>query len=162
MPCMPGKEKIGAAGLAEGEAGRRQYRVLCEGTGGRFLARKSPPEPLRGKGGIRVAKGKERQDQRQALQKRVALKEDGYYSNCVMVETTPFDIAILFGKVRPFMDQGGQASLVEMYDRQVYLSHLQARALYEALGRSLGSLSRPAQKSETKESKPEGVVQERA
>ncbi len=60
------------------------------------------------------------------------------------------------------MDQSGQASMVEMYDRQVYVSHSQARALYEALGRSLGSLSRPAQKSETQESKPEGVVQERA
>ncbi len=79
-----------------------------------------------------------------------------------MVETTPFDIAILFGKVRPVMDQSGQASLVEMYDRQVYLSHLQARALYDALGRSLGSLSRPAQQSGAQESKPEGVVEERA
>jgi len=35
------------------------------------------------------------------------------------------------------------SSAVEMYDRQVYLSHLQARALYEALGRSLWSLNRP-------------------
>jgi hypothetical protein len=28
-----------------------------------------------------------------------------------------------------------------VYERQVYVSHLQARALYEALGRSLQSLS---------------------
>ncbi len=35
-------------------------------------------------------------------------------------------------------------------------------ALFEALGRSLGSLSRPAQKTEAQESKPEEVVEERA
>jgi hypothetical protein len=94
---------------------------------------------------IHVANGEEKQEQRQTLQKRVALKEDGYYANCTMVEMTPFDIAILFGKVRPLTVQTGQRSLVEMYDRQVYLSHLQARALYDAVGGSLSRLGRPAQ-----------------
>jgi len=95
-----------------------------------------------------VANDQEKQEQRQALPKRVALKEDGYYANCTMVEMTPFDIAILFGKVRPVSDANGQRSLVEMYDRQVYLSHLQARALYDALGRSLGSLGRQGQEGQ--------------
>jgi len=71
-----------------------------------------------------VANDQERQEQPQTLQKRVALKEDDYYANCAMVEMTPFDVAILFGKVRPVMDANGQGSLVEMYDGQVYLSHL--------------------------------------
>lgn len=78
-------------------------------------------------------------EKRAPLQKMIALKEDGYYSNCTMLETTPFDVAILFGKVRPRTDESGQGSLVEIYEKQVYLSHLQARALYEALGRSLGA-----------------------
>jgi hypothetical protein len=86
----------------------------------------------------------EQKEQRQTMQKKIALKEEAYYSNCSMVETTPFDIAVLFGKVRPTTDQSGQSALVEVYERQVYLSHLQARALYEALGRSLSSLSRQA------------------
>ncbi len=107
-----------------------------------------------------MSNGQERREQRQALQKRVALKEDGYYANCTMVEMTPFDIAILFGKVRPAMDANGQRSLVEMYDRQVYLSRLQARALHEALGRSLVTLSRPVQQAQGRESKVAGIVEE--
>jgi len=75
-------------------------------------------------------------------QKMVNLKEDGYYSNCTMVEANPFDISILFGKIRPRVDEKGQASLVEIYERQLYLSHLQARALHEALGRSLANVAR--------------------
>jgi hypothetical protein len=82
--------------------------------------------------------------QRSNVQKVLALKEDGYYSNCCMVEATPFDISIIFGKLRPRTDEKGQAILVEAYEKQIYLSHLQARALFEALGRSLASLSRPA------------------
>lgn len=82
------------------------------------------------------------EQQRQGLPKMVALKDDGYYSNCTMVESTPFDISILFGKIRPRSDESGNRSLVEVYDKQVYLSHLQARALYDALGRSLSGLAR--------------------
>lgn len=81
--------------------------------------------------------------QRQQLPKMVSLREDAYYANCTMLETTPFDISILFGKVRPRTDEKGQSSLVEVYEKQVYLSHLQAKALYEALGRSLGAIASP-------------------
>ena len=103
-----------------------------------------------------MSNGKETQEQRQAPQRRLALKEDGYYSNCTLVEMTPFDIAILFGKMRPVTDSNGQGSLVEMYERQVYLSHRQVRALYERLGQSLASLSRMVrQSSEPQEPKPE-------
>jgi hypothetical protein len=76
------------------------------------------------------------------VQKVVSLKEDGYYSNCTMVEANPFDIALLFGKIRPRMDEKGQPSIMEVYERQVYLSHLQAKALYDALGRSLRSMAK--------------------
>jgi hypothetical protein len=82
------------------------------------------------------------QEQRAPMQKVVNLKDEAYYSNCTMVETTPFDIAILFGKIRPATNESGERTLVEVYDRQVYLSHLQAKALYDAIGRSLASLSR--------------------
>jgi hypothetical protein len=85
----------------------------------------------------------EKSEQRTPMQKVIALKDDGYYSNCTMVEANPFDISILFGKIRPRMDDKGQALLVEVYERQLYLSHLQARALHEALGRSLNSVSQP-------------------
>jgi hypothetical protein len=100
----------------------------------------------------------ETKEQRQTLQKRVALKEDGYYANCAMVETTPLDVAILFGKVRPVSDANGQRSLVDLYDRQVYLSHLQARALCDALGRSLGALKQP-QASQREKLRPERITE---
>jgi hypothetical protein len=76
---------------------------------------------------------REQAGQRAALQKLISLREDGYYSNCIMVETTPFDVGILFGKIRPRADEKGQPTLVEVYEKQVYLSHLQARALYECM-----------------------------
>jgi hypothetical protein len=88
-----------------------------------------------------MADTKDDKEQRAQVQKVVSLKEDGYYSNCTMVEGTPFDISLLFGKVRPRTDEKGQPSLVEVYERQIYLSHLQARALHDALGRSLSSVS---------------------
>lgn len=81
-------------------------------------------------------------EQRQQLPKMLAVKDEAFYANCTMVETTPFDISILFGKVRPRSDEQGNRALVEVYERQVYLSHLQAKALFEALGRSLESLSK--------------------
>ena len=90
-------------------------------------------------------------------QKVVSLKEDGYYSNCSMVEATPFDIAILFGKMRPNVDEKGNRSLVEVYERQVYLSHMQARALLQALTRSMAQVSGPSApiEKETEEQEPE-------
>lgn len=89
-----------------------------------------------------MTENREQTGQRAALQKLISLREDGYYSNCIMVETTPFDVGILFGKIRPRADEKGQPALVEVYEKQVYLSHLQARALYESLGRSLDALGR--------------------
>lgn len=78
-----------------------------------------------------------------SMPKLVTMKDDGYYSNCIMVETTPFDVSILFGKVRPRSNEQGQNTLVEVYERQVYLSPLQARALHDALARSLTGESAP-------------------
>jgi hypothetical protein len=91
-----------------------------------------------------MSDNQQEQDRRGApMQKVISMREDGYYANCTMLETTPFDVSILFGKVRPRTDEKGQGSLVEVYEKQVYLSHLQARALYEALGRSLASVPPP-------------------
>jgi hypothetical protein len=113
---------------------------MCHELG--FLCREQSMAPsLPVEGGAAMTEPMEKAEQRSMMQKAIALKDDGYYSNCSMVEATPFDISILFGKIRPRMDDKGQASLVEVYERQVYLSHLQARALFEALGRSLNSSS---------------------
>jgi len=46
-----------------------------------------------------------------------------------------------------------------MYDRQVYLFHLQAKALYEALGRSLESLNQLVQQLQGQEPKPERIAE---
>jgi hypothetical protein len=87
-----------------------------------------------------MSNDQEERQQAQGVQKLVSIKEEPYYANCTMVETTPFDISVLLGRVRPRTDDKGNRSLVEVYDKQVYFSHLQARALHEALGRAIATL----------------------
>lgn len=107
-----------------------------------------------------MAKTPERQqgqkgaEQRAQVPKVVSIKEDGYYTNCFMVETTPFDISLLFGKIRPKMEETGQPSFVEVYEKQVYLSHIQARALFQALGRVLQAISGPQPAPDTEKKPP--------
>ncbi len=87
----------------------------------------------------------EKQDQGQqkaTVQKVISLREDGYYSNCAMVEATAFDLSILFGKLRSKIDEKGQQVLMEIYEKQIYLSHIQAAALHRALGQSLQSVAK--------------------
>lgn len=91
--------------------------------------------------------------QQQTVTQRVlSIKDDPFYANCTMVETSPFDISILFGRVRPRTDDTGNNVLAEVYEKQIYLSHLQAKALHEALGRSLDAMA--GQKPEPRESAP--------
>jgi hypothetical protein len=99
-----------------------------------------------------VADNQNQEQQKAAVQKVVSLREDGYYSNCTMVEATPFDISLLFGKIRPKSDEKGQQVLVEIYEKQIYLSHLQATALHRALGQSLqsGIKAQPERPNESK------------
>ncbi|MFH1112745.1 MAG: DUF3467 domain-containing protein [Pseudomonadota bacterium] len=92
--------------------------------------------------------------QQQTLPKRVALKDEPYYANCAMVQMTPFDLAILFGRITPVTNGAGQTQLAEVYDRQVYLSHLQAAALFDGLGRSLSALMKASRQSQTGELSP--------
>ncbi len=99
-------------------------------------------------------KQSEQQQQQQTLPKRVALRDEPYYANCAMVQMTPFDLAILFGKITPVIDSNGQTQLAEVYDRQVYLSHLQAAALYDGLGRTMSALRQAARQSQTGELNP--------
>ncbi|MFH1113903.1 MAG: hypothetical protein V1792_08280 [Pseudomonadota bacterium] len=61
------------------------------------------------------------------------------------------------GKITPVTDDNGQSQLVEIYDRQIYLSHLQAKALSDALTRSLSSLARAQRPGASEVSKPEGA-----
>ena len=100
-----------------------------------------------------MAENEETKPQRPGMPKMVNIKEEPYYSNCTLLESTPFDISILFGKVRPRTDDKGQGSLVEVYERQVYLSHLQAKALYDALGRTLTNLSQQQQQAGAREAR---------
>jgi hypothetical protein len=51
--------------------------------------------------------------QQQTLPKRVSLKDEPYYANCAMVQMTPFDLAILFGKITPVTDGNGQPRRVD-------------------------------------------------
>ena len=89
-----------------------------------------------------MAENQDQEPQKATVQKAVSLREDGYYSNCTMVEANPFDISILFGKIRHKSDEKGQQILMELYEKQIYLSHLQAAALHRALGQSLQSVSK--------------------
>lgn len=48
-----------------------------------------------------MANGEEEREQRHTLPKRVSLEEDSCHANCTMVHMAPFQVAHLFGKVRP-------------------------------------------------------------
>ncbi|MFH1112572.1 MAG: hypothetical protein V1792_01500 [Pseudomonadota bacterium] len=89
----------------------------------------------------------QQRDQRQGFPKRIQLEDDGYCVNGVMVEMSPFDISMLLGKIHAVMDGNGQAQLVKNYERQIYLSHLQARSLLNALGKGLINLSQVAEQT---------------
>lgn len=101
-----------------------------------------------------MAEKEEAKPQPTGMPKMITVKEEPYYSNCTLLESTPFDISILFGKVRPRTDDKGQGSLVEVYERQIYLSHLQAKVLYDALGRTLTNLGRQRQQAGAGEARP--------
>jgi outer membrane biosynthesis protein TonB len=104
-------------------------------------------------GGCSMTDKQESGSQQTGMKKVFSIKDDPFYSNCTMIETSPFDVSVLFGRVRPTTDAKGNSVLVEIYEKQVYLSHLQAKALHDALGRSLASMAE--RKPETKESEPE-------
>ncbi len=57
-------------------------------------------------------------------------KVQDYYSNCVMVNSTNWDFCLLFG--RSHLE--GQDKVVEIYERSIYLSPQQAKALLNILG----------------------------
>jgi Protein of unknown function (DUF3467) len=55
-----------------------------------------------------------------------------YYSNCVMVATSPRDISLFFGRFVPVPNKGAQG-LGEMYERQIYMTVEQAEDLARML-----------------------------
>lgn len=55
-----------------------------------------------------------------------------YYSNCVMVATSPRDISLFFGRFVPVPEKGSQG-LGELYERQIYMTIEQAEDLARML-----------------------------
>jgi hypothetical protein len=66
--------------------------------------------------------------------KRIMSQQMGtYYSNCVMLATSPREISILFGRFIPVGGEAGSQGLAEFYERQIYMTLEQAEDLARIL-----------------------------
>jgi hypothetical protein len=60
-----------------------------------------------------------------------------YYANCAMIATSPRDISLFFGRFVPTADEKGGQKLVELYERQVYMTLEQAEDLASVLNQTV-------------------------
>ena len=60
-----------------------------------------------------------------------------YYANCAMIATSPRDISLFFGRFVPASDEKGGQKLVELYERQVYMTLEQAEDLAAVLNQTV-------------------------
>ena len=60
-----------------------------------------------------------------------------YYTNCAMVATSPRDISLFFGRYVPTSDEKGSQKLVELYERQIYMTVEQAEDLARILAQTV-------------------------
>ncbi len=63
-----------------------------------------------------------------------------YYSNSVMVATSPKDVSLYFGRYVPTTTEDGGQSLTEFYERQIYMTYQQAEELMRALMQTMEAL----------------------
>jgi hypothetical protein len=75
-----------------------------------------------------------------------------YYSNCAMVGTTHREISLLFGRLAPATAGRGNAPMVELYERQIYMTVEQAEDLAHILVQSIKKFK--AQKQVTVKTRP--------
>jgi hypothetical protein len=60
-----------------------------------------------------------------------------YYANCAMIATSPRDISLFFGRFVPTSDEKGGQKLVELYERQIYMTLEQAEDLAAVLDQTV-------------------------
>jgi hypothetical protein len=60
-----------------------------------------------------------------------------YYANCAMIATSPRDVSLFFGRFVPAQDEKGGQKLVELYERQVYMTVEQAEDLASVLNQTV-------------------------
>ena len=60
-----------------------------------------------------------------------------YYANCAMIATSPRDVSLFFGRFVPTADEKGGQKLVELYERQVYMTLEQAEDLAAVLDQTV-------------------------
>jgi hypothetical protein len=60
-----------------------------------------------------------------------------YYSNCAMVGTTHREVSLFFGRLAPGAEGHGRSPMMELYERQVYMTVDQAEDLVQVLLQSI-------------------------
>jgi hypothetical protein len=60
-----------------------------------------------------------------------------YYANCAMIATSPRDFSLFFGRFVPTSDEKGGQKLVELYERQIYMTLEQAEDLAAVLDQTV-------------------------
>ncbi len=73
-----------------------------------------------------------------------------YYSNSVMVATSPKDVSLYFGRYVPTTAEDGAQGLSEFYERQVYMTFQQAEELTRALMQTMEALRGRQTEAQTK------------
>ncbi len=63
-----------------------------------------------------------------------------YYSNCVMVATSPRDLSVFFGRYAPGSNPEGEQSMVELYEHQIYMTLGQAEDLARILSQTIEAI----------------------
>ena len=74
---------------------------------------------------------------------RVMAKQMGiYYSNCVMVATSPRDLSVYFGRYVPGSNEKGEQTMVELYEHQIYMTLGQAEDMVRILTQTLEAIKK--------------------
>ncbi len=74
-----------------------------------------------------------------------------YYSNTVMVATTPVDICLYFGRYSQTKNENQESVPAELYERQVYMTMDQARRLAQMLNQTIQAVDSSKAQQEAKQ-----------
>ena len=74
-----------------------------------------------------------------------------YYSNTVMVATTPVDICLYFGRYSQTKNENQESVPSELYERQIYMTMDQARRLAQMLNQTIQAVDAPKGQPEAKQ-----------
>ena len=77
-----------------------------------------------------------------------------YYSNTVMVATSPVDICLYFGRYSQTRNENQEPVPAELYERQIYMTMDQAKRLAQVLNQTIQAVESGKPPTETRQPPP--------